>query len=44
MSANVSMRDALYEAPGPKTRRRVAIGTGVSWKISLRKAPKLVYD
>jgi glutamate transport system permease protein len=30
MSANVSMRDALYEAPGPKTRRRVAIGTGVS--------------
>ncbi len=30
MSANVSMRDALYEAPGPKTRRRVAIGTGIS--------------
>lgn len=30
MSANVSMRDALYEAPGLKTRRRVAIGTGVS--------------
>ena len=30
MSANVSMRDALYEAPGPRTRRRVAIGTGVS--------------
>ena len=30
MSANVSMRDALYEAPGPKTRRRVAIGTAIS--------------
>lgn len=31
MSANVvSMRDALYEAPGPKTRRRVKIGTAVS--------------
>ena len=30
MSANISMRDALYEAPGPKTRRRVAIGTAIS--------------
>ena len=30
MSAAVSMRDALYEAPGPKTRRRVAIGTAIS--------------
>ena len=30
MSANVSMRDALYEAPGPKTRRRVAVGTAIS--------------
>ena len=30
MSANVSMRDALYEAPGPRTRKRIAIGTGVS--------------
>ncbi len=30
MSAQVSMRDALYEAPGPKTRRRVAIGTAIS--------------
>ena len=25
-----SMRDALYEAPGPRTRRKVAIGTAVS--------------
>lgn len=31
MSAHVvSMRDALYEAPGPKTRRRTIIGTVVS--------------
>ena len=30
MSANVSMRDALYEAPGPKTRRRTVIGTAIS--------------
>lgn len=30
MSAQVSMRDALYEAPGPKTRRRTAIGTAIS--------------
>lgn len=28
--ASGSMRDALYEAPGPRTRRRVAIGTAVS--------------
>lgn len=27
MSAQVSIRDALYEAPGPKTRRRIVIGT-----------------
>lgn len=31
MSANAtSMRDALYEAPGPKTKRRTAIGTVLS--------------
>ncbi len=31
MSAQTtSMRDALYEAPGPKTKRRTAIGTVVS--------------
>jgi len=30
MSANISMRDALYEAPGPKTQRRVRIGTAIS--------------
>ena len=27
MSAQVSIRDALYEAPGPKMRRRIVIGT-----------------
>ena len=31
MSApTVSMRDALYEAPGPKTRRRIVVGTAIS--------------
>ena len=30
MSAQVSIRDALYEAPGPKTRRRIVIGTIVA--------------
>ena len=31
MSAGaVSMRDALYEAPGPKMRRRIVVGTAVS--------------
>lgn len=31
MSANViSMRDALYEEPGPKTRRRILVGTIVA--------------
>ena len=31
MSAHVvSMRDALYEAPGPKTRRRTVIATAIS--------------
>lgn len=30
MSAQVSMRDALYEAPGPKTRRKMLVGTAVS--------------
>ena len=31
MSAHVvSMRDALYEAPGPKTRRRIVIGTVIA--------------
>ena len=30
MSATVSMRDALYEAPGPRTRKRVAVGTAIS--------------
>ena len=28
--ASGSMRDALYEAPGPRTRRKVAIGTAIS--------------
>ncbi|MDI9590788.1 MAG: amino acid ABC transporter permease [Acidobacteriota bacterium] len=30
MSADVSMRDALYEAPGPRTQRRVRVGTALS--------------
>ena len=31
MSADtISMRDALYEAPGPKTRRRIVIGTVIA--------------
>lgn len=29
-AAAFSMRDALYEEPGPKTRRRIRIGTGVA--------------
>ncbi len=28
--AQTSMRDALYEEPGPRTRRKVAVGTAVS--------------
>ena len=30
MSAQMSMRDALFEAPGPKTRRRILVGTSIS--------------
>ena len=30
MSAQMSMRDALYEAPGPKTRKRILVGTSIS--------------
>lgn len=30
MSAQVSMRDALYEAPGPRMRRRIVIGTALA--------------
>ncbi|PWM34030.1 MAG: amino acid ABC transporter permease, partial [Coriobacteriia bacterium] len=31
MAANATtMRDALYEAPGPKTRRKMLLGTVVS--------------
>lgn len=33
--STLSMRDALYEAPGPRTRRRVLIGTVVSTLIVL---------
>ena len=29
-AANVTIRDALYEAPGPKTKKRIAIFTAVS--------------
>lgn len=31
----LSIRDALYEQPGPRTRRRVAIGTGVTAVLAL---------
>ncbi len=31
----LSIRDALYEQPGPRTRRRVAIGTAVSAVLAL---------
>lgn len=27
---SVSMRDALYEAPGPRTRRRIVVGTVIT--------------
>ena len=31
MASNATtMRDALYEAPGPKTRRKMLVGTVVS--------------
>ena len=30
MSAQLSIRDALYEEPGPKMRRTIAVGTGVT--------------
>lgn len=30
MSAQTSIRDALYEEPGPKTRRRILVGTVIS--------------
>ena len=29
-AANVTIRDALYEAPGPKTKKRIVIFTAVS--------------
>jgi glutamate transport system permease protein len=29
-NVHVSVRDALYEAPGPKTRKRIRIATGIS--------------
>ncbi|HJA28691.1 MAG TPA: amino acid ABC transporter permease [Candidatus Olsenella pullicola] len=31
----LSMRDALYEAPGPRTRRRVRIGTAITAVVAL---------
>lgn len=30
MSTTKSMRDALYEEPGPKTRRKMLVGTAIS--------------
>ncbi len=43
MSTQVSMRDALYEAPGPKTRRRTIIGTIISVIALIALAAFVVY-
>ncbi|MDO4538330.1 MAG: amino acid ABC transporter permease [Coriobacteriales bacterium] len=43
MSTQVSMRDALYEAPGPKTRRRTIIGTIISVVALIALAAFVVY-
>lgn len=34
MSAAKSMRDALYEEPGPKTRRKMLVGTALSRAVA----------
>jgi glutamate transport system permease protein len=31
---SISMRDALYEAPGPRTRRRILVGTVISLAVA----------
>lgn len=38
----LSMRDALYEAPGPKTRRRVRVGTAISVVVVILAAAAVV--
>lgn len=35
MSAHINVRDALYEAPGPKTKRAMYIGTALSLALVL---------
>ena len=37
-----TMRDALYEAPGPRTRKRIALGTAVSAVLVLLGAAAVV--
>ncbi len=32
-NARISVRDALYEAPGPRARRRIALGTALSLAV-----------
>lgn len=32
-AANTSIRDALYEAPGPKARKRIAVTTAISLAV-----------
>ena len=42
MSAK-TMRDALYEEPGPKTRRKMVIGTVISLVLLVALAAWVVY-
>lgn len=45
MSASVtSMRDALYEAPGPKARRRIAVGTVIALVAVLAGIAAILYQ
>ncbi|WP_072370498.1 amino acid ABC transporter permease [Thermophilibacter mediterraneus] len=39
-----TMRDALYEAPGPRTRKRIALGTAVSAVLVLLGAAAVVWQ
>lgn len=39
-----TMRDALYEAPGPRTRKRIALGTAVSAVLVLLGAAAIVWQ
>ena len=41
-TANSSIRDVLYEPPGPRTRRRIRIATAVSIVVIAVLAAKVV--